>query len=174
MRAKAGQDPFDTDRRLTRLPKHETEEVTVTEKAEAARVQLPESNAQHIARCLVYNTVDLDGSGVVHVLALLQARAAQVRAMNLRLSDLDRRMASREIASQEEYNAELLEGLYETTCLKWFLASALRELAVRLESEVSGAQVCLNPIRQITFASDGQVESFLLDFPAIGPGGAYI
>ena len=58
--------------------------------------------------------------------------------------------------------------------LKWFLACALKELTVRLESEVYGAQICLNPIRKITFAPDGQVESFLLDFPAVDPGGAYI
>jgi hypothetical protein len=150
------------------------EEVPVTEKAESALARPPESNAQHVARCLVYNTVDLDGTGVLNVLAVLQARAEQLRSMNHRLSDLDRRMANREIATQEEYNAELLEGLYETTCLKWFLACTLKELGVRLESEVYGAQIYLNPIRQITFAADGQVESFLLDFPEVGPGGDYI
>src|SRR5437867_3436083 len=116
------------------------------EKTEAPLVRSPESNAQHLARCLVYNTVDLDGSGVVNVLALLQARAEQLRSMTLRLSDLDRRVMEKEITSQEEYNAELLDGLYETTCLKWFLACTLKELAGRLEGEVYGAQICLNPI----------------------------
>src|SRR5262249_47441542 len=133
------------------------------EKAGTAAVRPPESNAQHVARCLVYNTVDLDGSGVVNVLALLQARAEQLRTMNLRLSDLDRPVLNRKISTQEEYNAELLEGLYETTCLKWFLACTLKELGTRLESEVYGAQIQLNPIRKITFAPDGQVESFRLD-----------
>jgi hypothetical protein len=146
----------------------------VTEKAQAAPVRTPESNAQHVVRCLIYNAVDLDGSGVVNVLSLLQARAEQIRSMNLRLAGLDQRVASKDISSQEEYNAELLEGLYETTCLKWFLVNALKELTVRLESEVYGAQITLNPIRQITFAPDGQVESFLLDFPEVDPGGAYI
>jgi hypothetical protein len=146
----------------------------VTEKLESPLIRPPESNAQHIARSLVYQTVDLDGSGLVNVLALLHARAEQLKAMNLRLSDLERRVVDREIATQEEYNAELLEGLYETSCLKWFLACASRELAVRLESEFYGAQIRLNPIRQITFAPDGQVESFLLDFPEISPGGGYI
>jgi hypothetical protein len=144
------------------------------EKAETALIRPPESNAQHIARCHVYHTVDLDGSGVVQMLALLEARAEQLRSLNLRLNDLDQRVARREITTQEEYNAELLDGLYETTCLKWFLACALKELAARLESEVYGAQIRLNPIRQITFAADGQVESFLLDFPEVGPEGAYI
>jgi hypothetical protein len=149
-------------------------EVAVTEKVELAPVSPPESNAQHVARCLVYNNVDLDGSGVMNVLAILHARAEQLRAMNHRLNDLDRRVVLREIATQEEYNAELLDGLYETTCLKWFIACTLRELAVRLESEVYGSQICLKPIRQITFAPDGQVESFLLDYPDVNPGGAYI
>jgi hypothetical protein len=143
-------------------------------KAESPPVRQPESNAQHLARCLVYNTVDLDGSGIIHVLTLLQARAEQLKAMNLRLGDLDKRLVMREIATQEEYNAELLEGLYETTCLKWFLACVMKELTVRLESEVTGAQICLNPIWQITFAEDGQVESFRLDYPDVGPGGGFI
>jgi hypothetical protein len=142
--------------------------------AEPPQVRAPESNAQHLARCLVYGSVDLDGSGVVNLLALLQARAQQLRALNLRLSDLDRKVFEKAITSQEEYNAELLEGLYETTCLKWFLACTLRELSGRLESEVYGAQIRLNPIRKITYAEDGQVESFLLDFPEVGPEGAYI
>src|SRR4051812_39391982 len=106
--------------------------------------------------------VDLDGSGAVDVLGLLRARAEQVRELNHRLADLDQRAASGEVATQDEYNAELLEGLYETTCLKWFVACVLRELTVRLESEDFGAQIRLNPIRQITYAADGQVESFLL------------
>jgi len=108
------------------------------------------------------------------VLMVLLARAGQLRSLNHRLGDLDRRAASGEVATQDEYNAELLEGLYETTCLKWFLAAAMKELAVRLESEVYGAQIRLNPIRQITFAADGQVESFLLAFPEVQPGGSYI
>jgi hypothetical protein len=144
------------------------------ENAQSALRRQPESNAQHVARGLVYNMPDLDGSGVMQVLATLYARAEELRAMNHRLSDLDRRLLLREITTQEEYNAELLEGLYETTCLKWFLACALKELAGRLESEVYGAQICLNPIRTITYASDGTVESFRLDFPDVGPGGGYI
>jgi len=146
----------------------------VTEKSPSALLRPPESNAQHVGRCLVYNTVDLDGSGVINVLMVLLARAGQLRSLNHRLGDLDRRAASGEVATQDEYNAELLEGLYETTCLKWFLAAAMKELAVRLESEVYGAQIRLNPIRQITFAADGQVESFLLAFPEVQPGGSYI
>ena len=146
----------------------------MTEKSQSALLRPPESNAQHVARCLVYNTVDLDGSGVINVLAVLQARAEQLRRLNHRLGDLDRRAASGEVASQDEYNAELLEGLYETTCLKWFLVCALRELASRLEGEVCGSQIRLNPIGQITFAPDGQVESFRLEFPQVDPGGEFI
>ena len=144
------------------------------DKADSALKRAPESNAEFVARCLVYNLVDPDGSGMVQVLALLLARAEQIRSLNVRLAELDRRVASREIPTQEEYNAEVLEGLYETSCLKWFLACALRELSQRLESEVYGSQICLNPIRKITFTADGQVESFLLDFPDVAPGGASI
>jgi hypothetical protein len=146
----------------------------VPEKVDPTLRRPPESNAQDVARCLVYNYLDLDGTGVMDVLALLYARAEQLRTLNLRLNDLDQRVVTREIASQEEFNAELLEGLYETTCLKWFLACAMKELGGRLECEVYGSQIVLNPIRQITFAPDGQVESFLLDFPDVGPGGGYI
>jgi hypothetical protein len=144
------------------------------EKAQSALLRQPESNAKHVARNLVYHAVDLDGSGVIHVLAVLQDRAEQLRALNGRLSDLDRQVALGEITTQQEYNAEMLDGLYETTCLKWFLACALKELGGRLEGEVYGAQIRLNPIGQITFAPDGQVESFLLDFPEVGPAGDYI
>lgn len=144
------------------------------EKPEPTLTRPPESNAQLIAGRLIYNFVDLDGSGVIQVLSLLQARAEQIRALNLRLNDLDQKVARKEIVDQEEYNAELLDGLYETTCLKWFLTCTLKELARRLESEVYGAQIRLNPIRQITFTEDGQVESFLLDFPDVEPGGANI
>ena len=69
------------------------------------------------------------------------------------------------LRAAEPTSAEVLDGLYETTCLKWFLACALRELSVRLESEVYASQLRLKPIRKITFTEDGQVESFLLDSP---------
>jgi hypothetical protein len=144
------------------------------EQADASLKRTPESNAEYVARCLVYPLVDLDGSGVVQVLELLRVRAEQILSLNHELSELDNRVARQEITSQEEYNAVVLEGLYETTCLKWFLACVLRELGTRLESEVFGAQICMNPIRQITFAPDGQVESFLLDFPEVRPGGDFI
>lgn len=146
----------------------------MAEKTHPTLTRPPESNAQVIANRLIYNFVDLDGSGVIQVLQLLQARAEQVRSLTLRLNELDQKVQRKEITHQEEYNAELLDGLYETTCLRWFLACTLKELARRLESEVYGAQIRLNPIRQITFTEDGQVESFLLDFPDVEPGGANI
>lgn len=133
------------------------------EKADTVPVRPPESNAALIAGHLVYQTVDLDGSGLVNTLTLLLARAEQVRTLNLRLIELDRRVLEKKVTTQEEYNAELLDGLYETTCLKWFIASALKDLAKRLEGEVYGAQIRCCPIRQITFTPDGQVESFLLE-----------
>jgi hypothetical protein len=142
------------------------------EKADTAPVRPPESNAALIAAHLVYHTVDLDGTGLVNTLSLLQARAEQVRTLNQRLIELDRRVFEKQVTTQEEYNAELLDGLYETTCLKWFLASTMKELAKRLEGEVYGAQVRCCPIRQITFTADGQVESFLLDSTEGEAGGA--
>lgn len=141
------------------------------EKAELAPARPPESNAELIARRLVYHTVDLDGSGLMNVLTLLHARAEQLKTLNLRLADLDERVAQKKVTSQEEYNAELLDGMYETTCLKWFLACTLKELARRMESEVYGAQIRCVPVRQITFAEDGQVESFRLDYPDVGSAG---
>ena len=111
------------------------------EKTDPPPVRPPESNAPLIAGHLVYQTVDLEGSGLVNTLNLLLARAEQIRTLNLRLIELDRRVQKKEVTTQEEYNAELLEGLYETTCLKWFIACAAKDLAKRLEGEVYGAQI---------------------------------
>ncbi len=140
------------------------------EKADSSPVRPPESNAALIAGQLVYRSVDLDGSGLVNTLSLLLARAEQIRTLNLRLIELDHRVAKKEVTTQEEYNAELLDGLYETTCLKWFLASTMKDLAKRLEGEVYGAQIRCAPIRQITYTDDGQVESFLLESSEKRPG----
>jgi hypothetical protein len=126
-------------------------------------IRPPESNVAQVAGQMVYQSVDIDGSGLVNTLTLLLARAEQIRALNNKLVDVDHRVVKKEVTSQEEYNAELLDGLYETTCLKWFLASTLKELARRLESEVYGAQIRCCPIRQITYTSDGEVDSFLLE-----------
>lgn len=135
----------------------------MSEQPKTPGVRPPESNAQTVASRLVYQTVDLDGTSLIHTLSLLLSRAAQLKAHNLRLLALDEKVKKKEVTTQEEYNAELLEGLYETTCLKWFLAAALKELARRLESEALGAQIRCAPIRKITFTPDGDVESFLLE-----------
>jgi hypothetical protein len=135
----------------------------MAENPDPALVRAPDSNASLIASHLVYHTVDFDGSGLIETLNILLARAEQVRKLNHRLILLDERVAKKEVTSQEEYNAELLDGLYETTCMKWFMASAFKELAKRLEGEVYGAQVRCVPIKQITYNADGEVESFRLE-----------
>jgi hypothetical protein len=132
-------------------------------KKEEPPVRPPESNAEEVIDRLVYQTDDLDGSGVVKVLKLLLTRAEQLRKLNRKLANADQRVVKKEITTQEEYNAEILDGLYETTCLKWFLATALSELAWRLESEVYGAQLRCNPIKEIVYNAEGEVESFLLE-----------
>jgi hypothetical protein len=134
----------------------------MAEKLDMSPVRLPQSNASLIADHLVY-APDLDGSGLVKLLGVLQSRVQEIQALTVRLIDLDRRVFEKQVTTQEEYNAELLDGLYETTCLKWFVACALKELAKRLEGEVYGAQIRCVPIRQITFTVDGQVESFRLE-----------
>ena len=49
----------------------------MSDKTPTSAIQPPESNAQDIASRLVYQTVDLDGTGLINTLSLLLSRAAQ-------------------------------------------------------------------------------------------------
>ncbi len=123
---------------------------------------VPESNAEAVANKIVFESIDLDGTGVVEILRLLVSRAEQMRDVNQQFGKFDAQLSTGHLPGQDDLNRELLHGLYEPICLKWFLARALRSLAKRLEFEVTEKQQHLRPIQKIVYAIDGDLESFTL------------
>jgi len=58
----------------------------------------------------------------------LLARAEQIRALNNKLVDVDHRVVKKEVTSQEEYNAELLDGLYDEPDRTVIVSEALQAI----------------------------------------------
>jgi len=124
---------------------------------------LPESNIDDFVSQLVFQTDDLNEVGLVDVLRVLLARAEQIKKMSSNLEAFGFDMLSAEqMPSQEEVNAALLDGWYETTCLKWFLACTFKRLGEHLEHIVYQNQQHFRPIESIRFSGNGEVESFKL------------
>ena len=128
------------------------------------RPAFPESNVDSVVTNLWANTIDLDGDGLVQILRLLIARAEQVKAINFRLAEFDRGLLEADrLPEQAEVNAAILEGGYDTTCLKWFLSRACRRLAEDLEYDVYRKQNHLRRIESVVYNNEGEVESYALD-----------
>jgi hypothetical protein len=124
----------------------------------------PDSNVEQIVFNLVNRANDLDGKGLVDLLGLLKARAEQVQYMRERLSQFGRETLYGDVVPDKaQLDAEMLEGLCETSCLKWFLACACKRLSEDLEHEVHQKQSTIRRISKIVFTEDGGVESFRLD-----------
>ena len=131
---------------------------------------LPESNADSVASKMVFESVDGDGTGLVGVLRLLLSRAEQITAIHQKFGQLDQQLLAGHLPEQEEFNAELLDVLYDPICLKWFLARAFKAISERLEFEVYEQQQNLRPICSIVFNNNGDVESFRLQSSDVSPG----
>ena len=123
----------------------------------------PESNADKIVDQLVFQTDDLIEAGLVDVLRVLLARAEQIKKVSSDLEVFGYDILSAEkMTSQDKVNAALLEGWYETTCLKWFLACSFKRLGEHLEYIVYQKQQHFRPVESISFSENGEVESFKL------------
>lgn len=125
---------------------------------------LPESNVEQIARDLVGQTLDLDGSGLVRLFNSLLARAEEhqrILAHSARTSEA--MLTGQELMTQEGVNAQALDTLYETTCLKLFLAQACKKIAEDLEYDVLHRQSRYPRIKEVQYSAEGDVESYSLD-----------
>jgi len=133
--------------------------------AEAEHSGLPKSNADAVAGRLIAETFDLDGEGLVALLRTLLTRAEQIKTLQERAENIEERLNPEQVSEQQEFNAEVLDSIYEPLCLKWMLSRVMKGLAQQLEYEVCQHQGHLLPIQQITFTDEGDVESFRLAPP---------
>jgi len=125
---------------------------------------VPESNAYSVVRSRIYKSIDLDGKGLVEIFQTLLARAEEHHAICACWDRSSQKMlAGEEPITQEAVDSQLLEGLYETRCLKWFLACACKQLAVFIENDVLEKQSRFPRIKAIVYDSDGHVEKFDLE-----------
>jgi len=123
--------------------------------------RFPRSNADSVALNLAAKAVDLDGSGLVEVFRILMARAEELKSILGHSERSSQAMLAGDIApAQELVDAELLEALYTTRCLKWFLACACKRLAEDLEFEVHQKQRQLPRVKTATYSNQGEVEKF--------------
>jgi hypothetical protein len=124
----------------------------------------PESNVEALLTILWPGPFDLDGDGLVRMLRLLTARAEQIKAISIRLTEFDCGLGKR-VPEQSEFKAAILEGVYDTTCLKWFLSRAFKQLAEDLEYVVYEKQTQnqVHRIQSIIYNSEGELESYSLD-----------
>ena len=124
----------------------------------------PESNVDSVVSNLWSKTIDLDGSGLVEMFRLLTTRAEQIKAIQARLANFDRGLLTGgPLPEQAEVDAAVLEGLYDTTCLKWLLSRACEQLAKSLEYDVYQKQDHMRRIESIVYNEEGEVESFKLE-----------
>jgi hypothetical protein len=124
----------------------------------------PESNVDSVVSNLWSKTIDLDGSGLVEMFRLLTTRAEQIKGIQARLANFDRGLLTGDaLPEQAEVDAALLEGFYDTTCLKWFLSRACEQLAKSLEYDVYQKQDHMRRIESIAYNEEGEVESFRLE-----------
>jgi hypothetical protein len=130
--------------------------------SEAEHPGMPESNADAVAKQLVFTTIDFDGQGLVAAMRLLLSRAEELQALHQRTAAFDDRLLSGQVSDQMDANAELLDALYDTSCLKWFLSRAMKELAEHLGFDVYQKQQHVLAIEQITYTDQGGVESYRL------------
>jgi hypothetical protein len=126
--------------------------------------EFPESNADEVARKMIHTHPDIDGTGLVQVCDILLKIAENSRNSWQRGNDaLQKMMNGEQPLSQEEVDASLLYGLYESACLKWFLSRAFLELSNALKCDFVESMANFRPIRQITFTDEGEAESFRLE-----------
>jgi hypothetical protein len=125
---------------------------------------VPESNADSVVRTRIYKSIDLDGKGLVEIFQTLLARSEEHHAICSCWNRSSQKMlAGEEPVTQDIVDSSLLEGLYETRCLKWFLARACKQLAVFIENDVLEQQRRFPRIKAIVYDSDGHVEKFDLE-----------
>lgn len=124
---------------------------------------LPESNVESVVDDLVHKTVDLDGTGLVHFFRTLLERAEEFSTI-LEHSEraTNAMLLGDTVPTQPDVDAQLLDTLYQTTCLKWFLAVACKKLADELEYDVHRKQSRSPRIRSVVYGNNGDVEAFTL------------
>jgi hypothetical protein len=125
---------------------------------------LPESNVEQVTSDLLLKTVALDGSGLVHVFAVLSARAEEHRRILVHCDEASRAMLEgREPVMKEAVAAQVMDSMFETTCLTLFLARACRKLAEHLEEGFQERQHRFRRITKVEFATEGKVECYELE-----------
>src|SRR5262245_59596731 len=126
--------------------------------------QLPTTNADKVIAAQLHRDLDKPEEAVVDFFRLMLARAEQMQGMRIRLSKLGKEATTGgKIPDRADVNAELLDGWFEATCLKWFLAQACKQVATELEQEVVQKQNILSRIRNVTYTEDGTVDAYQLD-----------
>jgi hypothetical protein len=124
----------------------------------------PDSNVQTVVSQLLFDAVDVDARGLVQYMQVMLARAEDLQSIFKVAADSSRAMlAGDQPIAQETVNAQVLHTLYETRCLKWFLACACRSLADSLEEEVRRKQERQPRVRSVVYGSHGEVESFQVE-----------
>ena len=132
--------------------------------SDSIELNLPDCNADEVARDLVAQTADLDGSGFVRVFGLLLARAEEHQRILAHSAKTSQAMLSgNEPITQEGVNAHALEAIYETTCLKLLLARTCAKIAQDLENDLHQRQTRFPRIKTVVYSSNGEVESYTLD-----------
>jgi hypothetical protein len=129
-----------------------------------SRESLPESNVDKVTRDLMLKTVDFDGSGFVHAFTVLLARAQEHQRILDHSTKISRSMlAGAEPITQELVSAQAQDAMFETTCLKLFLACACRKVADDLQRSFDERQDRFRRITRIVFTAEGEVERFELE-----------
>src|SRR5437899_650741 len=99
-------------------------------KSEASQAMLPASNVEGIVKQLWLKTLDFDGVGLVHVFGVLLARAEEHKRTLAHCATVSEAMLSgKERITQEAVDANAMDAVFQTRCLRLFLARACRQLA---------------------------------------------
>lgn len=125
---------------------------------------LPKSNVDAIAQSLLLRMLDAKGEGVVEVFQLLEERGKDIKELREHSSRRSKAMlAGKEEISSDLIQGQILEAVYETRCLKLFLAQVCRRIADGLEAELMELQATKPRIKSVEFTEQGTVESFQLE-----------
>src|SRR5262249_15842413 len=125
---------------------------------------LPESNVEEVVRDLALKTMDFDGSGLVKVFRVLLDRAIEYQRTLARCKSASEAMLTGQAAiTKETVTANALDSIFETRCLRLFLATACKKLADDLEFEILEKQRRLPRLKSVVFSAEGEVEAFQVE-----------
>jgi hypothetical protein len=125
---------------------------------------IADTNVDSVLSRLLLKTKDFTGDGLVEVIRTFLARAEEIRDKHRSLDASGQKwLAESGLPDVDEVKGGILDGWYETTCLKWFLARACERLAEELWHSVDQSQKRMRRIVEIDYADDGQVDSFLFE-----------